>query len=186
MFKKAFSRERLTYSQNRVYSKMLSAIRYPLSAKEGFTFAETMVSALIFSILAIAILSVLIVGQKAWHSDTGKVELQQQARLAMDGMTREVRESSSAGITQPADGANSARLDFTVAESAGTISYYLDGNQLIREYPAGTEKILAGDVETIDFSLSADVLTIQLDLGKTVYGADLNFSLKEQVRLRNG
>ena len=186
MFKKAFSRERLTYSQNRVYSKMLSAIRYPLSAKEGFTFAETMVSALIFSILAIAILSVLIVGQKAWHSDTGKVELQQQARLAMDGMIREVRESSFAGITQPADGANSARLDFATSESGETISYYLDGNQLIREYPAGTERILANDVEVIDFSLSGDVLTIELDLGKTVYGADLDFSLKEQVRLRNG
>jgi len=152
----------------------------------GFTFAETMVSTLIFSILAIAILSVLTIGQKAWHSDTGKVELQQQARLAMDGMTREIRESSSAGITQPADGANSARLDFTTAEAAGTISYYLENNQLIREYPVGTEKILANDVETVDFSLSADVLIIQLDLGKTVYGADLNFSLKEQVRLRNG
>lgn len=152
----------------------------------GFTFAETMVSTLIFSILAIAILSVLTIGQKAWHSDTGKVELQQQARLAMDGMTREVRESSSSGITQPADGLNSARLDFSVAEAAGTISYYLENNQLIREYPAGTEKILANDVETVDFSLSGDVLTIELDLGKTVYGADLNFSLKEQVRLRNG
>ena len=152
----------------------------------GFTFAETMVSTLIFSILAIAILSVLTIGQKAWHSDTGKVELQQQARLAMDGMTREVRESSSSGITQPADGANSARLDFTTAEAGGTISYYLENNQLIREYPVGTEKILANDVETVDFSLSGDVLIIQLDLGKTVYGADLNFSLKEQVRLRNG
>ncbi|MDO8748169.1 MAG: hypothetical protein Q7J72_03510 [Candidatus Omnitrophota bacterium] len=152
----------------------------------GFTFAETMVSVLIFSILAMAILSVLTIGQKAWHSDVGKVELQQQARLAMDGMIREVRESSSAGITQPADGGNSAQLDFTTVEAGGTISYYLESNQLIREYPAGTEKILSGDVETVNFSLSGDVLIIQLDLGKSVYGADLNFSLKEQVRLRNG
>ena len=213
MPKKAYSVEHIAYSQNIAYSKILSAIRYPLSAKKsakkgftpseighqrrptvafgnlsltGFTFAETMVSTLIFSILAIAILSVLIVGQKFWHSDVGRVELQQEARLAMDGMTREVRESSSANITQPADGGNSARLDFTVAEAGGTISYYLENNQLIREYPAGTEKILSGDAETVNFSLSGDVLTIQLDLGRTVYGADLNFSLKEQVRLRNG
>ena len=162
------------------------SINFKINKYGGFTFAETMVCALIFGILAVAILSVLIVGQKAWHSDTGKVELQQQARLAMDGMIREARESGSADITQPADGANSARLDFTTSESAGTISYYLDGNQLVREYPADTERILANDVEAVDFSLSGDILTIELDLGKTVYGADLDFSLKEQVRLRNG
>lgn len=161
-------------------------INYKINARKGFTFAETMVSALIFGMLAVGILSVLIVGQKAWHSDIGKAELQQQARLAMDGMTREVREGSSADIAQPADGANGGQLDFTTSESAGTISYYLDGNQLIREYPAGSERILANDVEAIDFSLSGDVLTIELDLGKSVYGADLDFSLKEQVRLRNG
>ena len=149
---------------------------------KGFTFAETMVSALIFSILAIAILSVLVVGQKFWHSDVGRVELQQEARLAMDGMTREVRESKSTDISV----SGGSRIDISNYPGAsGTIAYYLQNGQLIREYPAGTEKILTGDAQTVDFSLSGDILTIQLGLGKTVYGADLNFSLKEQVRLRN-
>lgn len=149
----------------------------------GFTFAEIMASVAIFTILAVAILSVLIVGQKAWHSDAGRVELQQQARLGMDGMIREVRESKGANISI----SGGLRIDISNYPGAsGTISYYLQNGQLIREYPAGTEKILAGDVEAVDFSLSGDVLTIQLDLGKTVYGANLNFSLKEQVRLRNG
>ena len=148
----------------------------------GFTFAETMVSTLIFSILAIAILSVLIVGQKFWHSDVGNVELQQQARLAMDGMTREARESSPSDIIISNSG---SRIDFSVPDASAAIAYYAENNQLIREYPAGTEKVLAVDVEAVDFSLSADTLTIQLDLGKTVYGADLNFSAQEQVNLRN-
>jgi len=148
----------------------------------GFTFAETMVSTLIFSILAIAILSVLIVGQKFWHSDVGNVELQQQARLAMDGMTREARESSPSDIIISNSG---SRIDFSVPDASAAIAYYAENNQLIREYPAGTEKVLAVDVEAVDFSLSADTLTIQLDLGKTVFGADLNFSAQEQVNLRN-
>ena len=148
----------------------------------GFTFAETMVSTLIFSILAIAILSVLIVGQKFWHSDVGNVELQQQARLAMDGMTREARESSPSDIIISNGG---SRIDFSVPDASAAIAYYAENNQLIREYPAGTEKVLAVDVEAVDFSLSADTLTIQLDLGKTVFGADLNFSAQEQVNLRN-
>ena len=148
----------------------------------GFTFAETMVSTLIFSILAIAILSVLIVGQKFWHSDVGNVELQQQARLAMDGMTREARESSPSDIIISNSG---SRIDFSVPDASAAIAYYAENNQLIREYPAGTEKVLAVDVEAVDFSLSVDTLTIQLDLGKTVYGADLNFSAQEQVNLRN-
>lgn len=148
----------------------------------GFTFAEVMVSTLIFSILAIAILSVFVVGQRFWHSDVGKVELQQEARLAMDGMTREARESNPSDITISDSG---SRMDFSVPDATSAIAYYVENSRLIREYPAGTEKVLASDVEAVNFALSADVLNIQLDLQKPVYGADLSLSSKEQVSLRN-
>lgn len=154
--------------------------------KKGFTFAEIMVSALIFAILVVAILSVLTVGQKAWHADTGKVELQQEARLAMDGMIREIRESNASDMTISDNG---SRIDFSIPDASETIAYYAENNNIIREYPAETQRVLAEDVDTVNFSLSEDsnVLSIELGLARTVYGSDsdLTFSLTEKVRLRN-
>ena len=55
-----------------------------------------------------------------------------------------------------------------------------------RSYSAGTTKILANNVSAVTFSLTGDVVTIQLTTSKVSSGRTLTFPLVEKVRVRNG
>ncbi|MFH1767728.1 MAG: hypothetical protein ABH858_01020 [Candidatus Omnitrophota bacterium] len=151
--------------------------------RDGFTFSEVLVSAGIMGFLALTIFAVLNVGGNLWQTDMILIELQQQSRLALDGMVREIRQSKSSNITISDGG---ARIDFTIPNVTNTISYYLSGAQIIREHPAGTTRLLANNVTSLQFSLSGEVVTVNLQAGKTYKGRLLPFFLVEKVRLRNG
>lgn len=150
----------------------------------GFTFIEIVVSMVIFSFMVLAIFSVLNVGDKTWRSESILVELQQQVRLAIDGMTRELRQSRSSGDITISGG--NTQIDFYHAGSATEISYYLSNNQIIREHPAGTTKVLANNITSLTFSQSGDVITIQVQAQKIDRGGTRSFALTEKVRVRNG
>ncbi|TAN61784.1 hypothetical protein EPN16_02850 [bacterium] len=168
--------------KNDFFSCRLSAIRYPLSAKEGFTLVEILISAAIALFVVLGVYAVLNIGNATWFTDMGMLDLQQEARLAMDGMTREIRQSSSSGMSITNVG---EKVEFYIPDVASSISYSLQNNQLVREHPAGTEKVLSGDLTSLNFSLASDIVTIQLILGKTAQSRNLSFSLTEKVRLRN-
>ena len=131
---------------------------------------------------------VIMVGQRAYDADLGVLDLQQQARLAMDRMTKELRQAK--GITV----VSASEMTFNIPAATygdpdiGLITYYLDttNSRAMREYPSGTLKVMGNDVSGLTFTKSSDVLTIQLDCAKTVNNRDVAFSLRERVRLRNG
>lgn len=165
--------------------------------KKGFTLIEILVSIAILSIVIAGIFAVLNIGDMTWHSDMGLVDLQQQARQAMDSMVREIRQTN----TNPVEGNISIVLASEITFSIppqnygdawiGPIRYYLDTqkDQIIREYPTGTTKVLANDINSLNFSLSGNVITIQLSAEKTVRNRVLSFpltgTLTEQIKLRN-
>ena len=64
----------------------------------GFTLVEVLVSLLILSIVLAGIFAVLNVGQMNWNSSMSSLDLQQQVRQAMDGMSKEIRQSSFSNI----------------------------------------------------------------------------------------
>lgn len=153
--------------------------------RSGLTLVEVLVSVALISLIMIGIYETLIIGNKSWNQDMGMLDLQQDARLAMDGMVREIRQGNSSDVSITDNG---AVVEFSLPDAGATenIRYYLNNdNQLIREHPEGTEKILADDVNSVNFLLNADVLSLQIDMAKTVQGQDLSFSLKEKVRFRN-
>ena len=155
----------------------------------GFTLVELLVSVIIVSFLMMGIFMILNIGNMTYNSDLGLLDLQQQARQAMHGMSRELRQSRDSEISIISD----SQIIFSIPPQdygsgwIGPISYYLDTleNQIIREYPAGTERIVANDVNGLIFSLNNNLLDIQLTCTKTVLQRDLAFSLNSQVRLRN-
>lgn len=166
---------------------------------KGFTLVEILVSALIFSFLIAAIFGVLNIGNMTYSTDLGLLDLQQKARQAMDGMIRELRQSGSSDITITDSG---ARIQFRIPTDITTdpvtyssnITYYLSDNQLIREHPAGTTKILADNINSLTFSLSEKTLEIRLNAKKTSLRREIYFPPKEdeqerflieKVRLRN-
>ena len=172
----------------------------------GFTLVEILVSVLILGFLFAAIYGVLNIGNIVFKDDITLVQLQQQARQGIDRMINEIRESKPSEITL-ADA--NTKIIFKIAPPVygdpwvGPISYYRDvndtnndgvTNQIIREYPTGTWKILGNYITALSFSIFGDLVETQLAAEKTVQGRELCFptpcedpprTLKEKVRLRN-
>ena len=165
--------------------------------KKGFTLVEVLVAVSIMTIIGWALVSVLKVADTVWDADAGLMDLQQEVRQVMDGMIREARQAPADSIIVSNDG---ARVDFSIPSATGVISYYLNGKNLMREHPAGTSKVLAGDINKVVFGCvvggavsavceDADIFRIGLSADKNVKGRVISFPvsgvLTEQVRLRN-
>lgn len=172
----------------------------------GFTLVEILVSLLILGFLFAAIYGVLNIGNIIFKDNMTLLQLQQQARQGMDRMVNEIRESKSSEITIISGNTISFKVPPETYGNlwVGPISYYRDVNdanndgvvnQIIREYPAGTRKILANDITALSFSLTGGVVEIQLAAKLAARGRELCFpvlycndtskTLKEKVKLRN-
>jgi len=161
--------------------------------KRAFTLVEILISSAILFFLVTGIYRVLNIADKVFNDDMGLLYLGQQARQAMDGMSREVRQGWPSGITIDNAG---ERITFSTPDTS-SIRYYRDAvnNQLVRQQPAGTgsARVLANNVNSLNFSLSGNTLVITFRLQKVVRGRTLCFPaicnpqqfLTEQVTLRN-
>jgi len=171
----------------------------------GFTLLEILVSVLIFGLLMAGIYGVLNVGSAIYREDINLVGLQQQGRQAMAAMVKEIRESKPSEVTIT----NGNTISFKVPPAiyadpwVGPISCYRDINddnsdgitdQVIREYPAGTWKILGNDITALSFSITADIVEIGFAWEKTIGARQICFpapcqeplkAIKETVKLRN-
>ncbi len=161
--------------------------------QKSFTLIEILVVIVIFAFIIGGLFAILNVANISWHSSMGLVELQQSVRQAIDGMTREIRQlkrETGRDIT-----VGSGSITFYIPEYSDPIRYRLENNQIIREYPAGTTKILANGITSLTFccwvaSCTSDcstsgILQIVVQADKTVWGKTLSFALTEKVRLRN-
>lgn len=167
--------------------------------KKGLTLVEILISTLVLAILTGGIITILNIGTLAWNYDMGLVDLQQYGRQSIDSMIKEIRQTKASVLSVPI----STRVNFQVPTDistipptySSTISYYLSNNSLIREYPTGTSKVIANDVNTVTFCClggancsdcaNADLLRINITFSKVSRSRPLSFSLIEQVRLRN-
>ena len=157
----------------------------------GFSLVEILVSVLILTFLVAGIFAVLNVGDMSYDADMGLIHLQQQARLAMDAMTRELRQADSNSIVIPV-GADSitfiAPLALNPTQWIGPITYQLDTNQhqIIRTLAGVPNKIVGNNISSLSFDKDGDILDIEFTCQMTTTRRrDLSLSLKEQVRLRN-
>jgi len=147
----------------------------------AFTIIEILIAFFILSLIAGSIFAVTNISILSWDSNRGGLELVQEVRQAMDGMTRETRQSKTSLITR-AD----TMLNFSIPDIASPISYYIQDNQLIREYPpGGTKQVLANNINNLNFSINSGVLQIHIQANKTIRNIPQAFSLMEEVKLRN-
>ncbi|MFC1658584.1 PilW family protein [Candidatus Omnitrophota bacterium] len=159
----------------------------------GFTLVEVLVSALIVSFLIAGIYGILNIGTMSYNIDLSLLGLQQNARLAMAWMVRELREAEASDISIESIGADDDRVIFDTPNE-DNIRFYRDisdvnndsvVNQIIREFPSGTYKILGNNISSLQFSLSGYSLEIQLQADRLVSGRNLSFPLTAKVGLRN-
>ena len=126
---------------------------------------------------------VLGTGVSIYMSDTALLDLQQEARNGMERMTRELRESNQSVYTNGYAG--NGRVIFSTPNEA-SVQYYLNNNQLMREYPlATTAKPVAQNITSLQFAKSGTLMTVSLQAQKSIYHKTLTFSLAQKVRLRN-
>ena len=161
-----------------------------------------MVSAAIISVLAGMLFSVFSSGSAAYYSDMGYLDAQQQLRQAMDVITREIRQSKAEdAIISDAGG----RVEFTIPVDLSmyppaysrSISYYRDtDNRLIREHPAGAQKVVAHNVTELSFACCgaggcgfdcSHALLFEVACRTGVLAAHRNATLssKERIAFRN-
>lgn len=164
----------------------------------GFTLIEIMVTFVIMSFIVWSIYAIFNMADKTWNFDMGIVDLQQDARQAMDKMVKEIRQTRSSIVIITGGTQISFQVPIDITTSPVTystpISYYLESNQIIREYPVNEKAVLANNIDNLNFTRTGDIVEIELTATKTVRGRTLCFpspcqnpknTLLEKVMTRN-
>lgn len=162
-----------------------------------FTLLEVLISVAIFSFLIASVFAFMTMGNLVWNTDINLLSLQQEARQAMNGMTHELRQADSSSVTITSGG---SQIEFYIPDITNSIKYYLNTNQIIREHPTGTTRVLASNASSLSFCCPSgascttscsglQIVDIKLTMHKTVRQIPLNFpatgNFEERVRMRN-
>lgn len=178
----------------------------------GFTLIELLVALAVVGLVLAATFSVLDQGQQGYLLGVARLEAQQNARVALERVAREIRTAGfdPTGADFPAI-VNPARTSLTIQKDLNgngvidapgeTITYLLRGTTLRRDAGGGAQPVIDG-VRDLTFTyLDADgapavrperictviiTLTVQTDssLGVAHLGT-LAATMRTQVRLRN-
>ena len=111
-----------------------------LKNNQGFTLAELLVAVIIGLLILITVTTVFSLNQKILRKSNIKSELLQNARIATDIMTREIRQAKQIVTVLPIDNSNlnlvPHELEFEDGHNVNQIQYvryYINGNQLKRQ-----------------------------------------------------
>jgi prepilin-type N-terminal cleavage/methylation domain-containing protein len=118
-------------------------LRTWLQNQRGFTLAELLVAAAVTGLVMAGVFVVQRGGQQAYLLGSNRVETQQNARVALDLMTRELRSAQS--VTTIASCTNDVCTDLTFVDQNGqTVQYALAGTTLNRTVGGTTTALIGG------------------------------------------
>jgi len=120
-------------------------MRRMLRDQRGFTLTELLVVTAVLAIVLGAVILIQQKGQEAYIMGSNRVETQQNARVALDLMTRELR-SATAVIAIPS-GTNMTFTD----QNGASVQYQLASGNLTRS-TGGIATILIGGVQSLAFT----------------------------------
>jgi prepilin-type N-terminal cleavage/methylation domain-containing protein len=124
-----------------------------LANERGFTLAELLVTTAVIGLIMAGIFILQVGGQQAYLFGSNRVETQQNARVALDLMTRELRSSTSiTTLASPTD-ISFVWKDDALPVVAHTIRYSLTGTTLNRTID-GTATALIGGVQAGDLTMT--------------------------------
>jgi prepilin-type N-terminal cleavage/methylation domain-containing protein len=120
----------------------MSALRAMVRNEHGFSLAELLVVMAVLGLMLAGLLAVQMQGQYSYLMGSSRVEAQQNGRVALEMMMRELRSAQS--VTAIPSATNMTFVD----ENGVTIQYQLSGTTLNRVF-AGTSTPLIGGVTSL-------------------------------------
>ncbi len=175
--------------------------------KTGFTLLEILIAVSICGLLAAAVFEIISLGKKSWDTGSEKQTLDNQLRIGIDNMARELYNSQGGKITivDDPDRAGSKIITFSVPigsnatglvwgadnKSSFFIRYVIDNNnRLMRQILNSAGVLLPNDPGTKIYASNID--SIQWDflsgyLAVNISAADKNLrsNLSTELTLRN-
>lgn len=173
----------------------------------GFTLAETLITVLIFSAMAMAINAFLLAGNRSFVVNRDKIEIQQDLRIASDWIKEDLRKTSSTAVVDvPTDDSWYTSITFRIPSSVDsngniawpseTIEYVLGGTnstdlqRIIVDGASTLEtRTIAENISFVRFrrlSTTPQIVDVSIKSNKTdVFGNELNsqdFNFKVEIR----
>lgn len=180
--------------------------------RKAFTLIELMIVLLIFALLFGAMLTIMTIQDRSWRASQNKLAEQQEARRAMDEITRLLRQSSpeliinattySVNITD-----NGTRIDFyqgnTLPPKKITFKLNPDNlRQLLKKEGSAASVVVANEIDSINFgggcfgcsalncsTVANDCPMVEINIitkkRQSVEPEHQPFNLTSQVTLRN-
>ncbi|MFH1777911.1 MAG: prepilin-type N-terminal cleavage/methylation domain-containing protein [Candidatus Omnitrophota bacterium] len=160
----------------------------------GFTLIEMMLVLLIFMTVFGSIMQLMQYGRISWYVADTEVEVQQQIRVAMEKMSRELSQTNTANISINSS-QDKIAFAMPVTYTNGSIiwgnqiQYFLGGtnNQQLLRTESGVTTILARNIINIIFAQPVfAVVSISLTAQKAApTGHIVTKSLSSQINIRN-
>jgi prepilin-type N-terminal cleavage/methylation domain-containing protein len=156
-----------------------------LRNQHGFSLAELLVTTAIIGVVMAGIFVIQRSGQQAYLFGSNRVETQQNARVALDLMTRELRSSTCwstpplPGCPAPSTTALSSPTDITFVWDDGaahTIRYWQSGTNLNRTFDGATTPLIGG-VHTLAMTYS------YYDVATSTYKPTTNVNLVQVITI---
>jgi len=171
------------------------------TTEAGFSLTELMVGMAVLLLLLGGIYAVMAAGQQSYYIGDSRIQVQQEARRALDGLARELRAASAATVVFN-DGNANGLLDpgdslvfNTVTGMAGgaptlstPIQYTVGGlnNQMLQRTQDGATRVTANDVQQFSIVATASMATLGITTQRTALpGQILNEQIQSQVAFRN-
>ena len=106
----------------------------------GFTLTETLIAILLLALIILLVLSVYLVGQRAYRQTDDRAELTQNGRVILDRLERELRQAKEIITALPPDNSNPDLLPHEIMFEDGHditviryLRYYLQNTDLRRQ-----------------------------------------------------
>lgn len=152
----------------------MMSLRKSRQQKKGFTLVETMVALVILSFIVTAVALIYTGGYASYARNTQKIEVQENLRITLNKMSREIREAlpleSMEDLTKTALGTaggenpptspiyvtdNGTKIIFAIEEAPGqqkVISFFKSGSNIFRSVDGAGNNPVASDITGLEFN----------------------------------